>query len=101
MCVVDRQYRYVWVNDALCERLGYGADELIGQSPITVTHEADADLDLRLSQRVIDGEISHFTVRKRYVCKDGSGFVGDLVVSALVDDHGNPTAGFGTLIPVD
>ncbi|MEM7139962.1 MAG: PAS domain S-box protein [Actinomycetota bacterium] len=101
MCAVDAEFHYIWVNDALCDLLGYDADELIGRSFMSITHEADAPLDEHLSQRVFDGEIPFFNVRKRYIKKDGSTVVADLVAVGVRDETGTTTTGFGTLIPVD
>ena len=100
MCLVDRDFRYIWLNDALGEMLGRDVDELIGESFMSVSHEADAEVDLRLSQRLFAGEIDHFNMRKRYIKDDGSVVVADLIACAVVDEDGVARSGFASLVPV-
>ena len=64
--------RWIGVNAALCEILGYGEDELRGRSFADVTHEDDRAGDADCLARLAAGEIALLRRRKRYLRKDGS-----------------------------
>ena len=45
----------VWHNDAVSERMGYGADELVGQSIMTFLHPGDLDRAAEVVGLIADG----------------------------------------------
>jgi len=100
LCFVDASLRYIWVNDALSEMLGFDADELAGMNVADVTHPDDRDLDERLSARAFNGEISHFTTRKRFIGKNQETITADLMASVMHDEDGNSLGGFATVVPI-
>ena len=72
MAVTSIDKRWVEVNDRLCEIVGYSREELHQKSWAELTHPDDLELNLQLFNRLLAGEIEHFTFDKRYIKKDGS-----------------------------
>ncbi|MGH7267547.1 MAG: hybrid sensor histidine kinase/response regulator [Candidatus Rokuibacteriota bacterium] len=63
--------RYIRVNRALCQALGYSADELLAGSFHAVTHPEDQDVDVEHDRRMLAGELSSYQTEKRYRHKEG------------------------------
>ncbi len=60
------------VNERLSALVGYSKDELLASDFQTITHPDDLDNDLELFEKLKAGDIDHYTMRKRYVHKNGS-----------------------------
>lgn len=73
MAVTALDGRFVRVNRALCEVLGYQADELERLRFQDITHPEDVGSDVRNAGRLVVGEIARYQVEKRYLRKDGVG----------------------------
>ena len=63
--------RWLKVNRALCNLLGYSSDELLVSSFQDVTHPDDLEIDLGYVRRMLAGEISTYQMEKRYLHKAG------------------------------
>lgn len=59
--------KFVWVNPAFCQILNAPPDLIIGTSFRDWTHPDDVEIDATLKGRVKTGEISSFTLSKRYI----------------------------------
>ncbi len=64
--------RWLGVNDALCNILGYSADELKSLTFQDITHPEDIDADLQYLQDLVSGKIERYEMEKRYLRRDGS-----------------------------
>ncbi len=60
------------VNDKLSEIVGYEREELLQKTFQDITHPDDLDADLGYVERMLAGEISEYSMEKRYVRKDRS-----------------------------
>lgn len=82
--------RYLRVNSALCELLGYTSDELMMHSLPGVTHPDDVDMDVGLMGHLARGDISSYQLTKRLIRKDRA--VVDAVIhrSAVRGPDGKP-----------
>lgn len=69
--IVALDGRWIQVNPALCEIVGYSHDELMQRSFQDITYPDDLDADLEMVRQCIDGEIGRYQIEKRYVRKDG------------------------------
>lgn len=74
--------RFVDVNSAFCELLGYTREELKLKTYLDLTHPDDREQDQKLRQRLLAGELSSLRWEKRYIRKDGSVVWVSLNVSA-------------------
>ncbi len=64
--------RWLLVNRRFCEILGYSRGEMAGKTFQDVTHPEDLAGDLIFVNRMIAGEISQYSLEKRYIRKDGA-----------------------------
>jgi PAS domain S-box-containing protein len=87
MALVGLDGRWLRVNRALWEMLGYEEDELLRRSFQEVTHPDDAAEDRRVVAALLAGEAEAFQIEKRYLRRDGSP-VWVLLGVALVRDEG-------------
>lgn len=81
--------RWLRVNQALCDILGYPHDELVRKSWAQVTHPDDLDADVAEFDRVMRGETDGYKMDKRFIRKDGA------VVYATIDVRSIRGAGGG------
>ncbi len=86
MAVLSRDGRWLQVNRALCEMLGYLEEDLLGREFSAVAHPDDSTQGAELTRRLVAGESSGFTVDKRYLRKDG-GEIWIKVTSAPIRDR--------------
>lgn len=82
MALVALDGRFIRVNRALCEIVGYSNEELTGLSLQSITHPESLDADLALAARLSRSEIPRYQLAKRYVRKDGG--VVDVMLSASI-----------------
>ncbi|MFI3136603.1 MAG: PAS domain S-box protein, partial [Methylococcaceae bacterium] len=82
--------RFLAVNRGYCDLLGYSKDELATMTFQQVTHPDYRQQDIDMIQRVLAGEISSFTVEKKYVRKDGGVIWANLSARLIRDAAGSP-----------
>ncbi len=90
MALVSLEGRWMEVNDALCEMLGYTRDELLVTDFQTLTHPEDLQNDLDLLNRLLRDEISNYAMEKRYYKKNGELIQAKLWVAIVRNRHGTP-----------
>jgi PAS domain S-box-containing protein len=69
--LVGTDQRMIDANRLLCETLGWRRDELVGQPLAMLVHPDDQDVDGDLAARVLNGDIPHYRVEKRYQTSGG------------------------------
>jgi PAS domain S-box-containing protein len=82
--------RWLKVNRALCELVGYSEAELLDRSFQDITHPEDLDLDMEVLHRMVGGEIRTYQLEKRYIHADGHFVPVSLNVSLARDNDGEP-----------
>jgi len=68
----SRTGKFVKVNRKYCEIVGLTEDEMLATTFMHITHPDDLAEDLDFMERLRSGELSAFTMEKRYLKKDGS-----------------------------
>jgi PAS domain S-box-containing protein len=86
-------HRFLKVNHALCQMMGYSAAELVQMSFVDITHPEDVQSDLKLADRLLRREMPSYRIQKRYVTKDGQILWVNLTKSLIVDNDGAPLYG--------
>ena len=89
MALVGLDGRWLQVNPALCEIVGYPADELLTTTFQDITHPDDLEADLGLMHKVLADEIASYSIEKRYFHADGHVVWINLAVSLVRDTAGH------------
>ncbi|NKC01932.1 MAG: PAS domain S-box protein [Pseudomonadales bacterium] len=98
MCIVDSEFRYVEVNSAWCNFIGYSKEEVMNMSFLEFTHPDDQALDAELSTQLFDGQIPYFRINKRWICKSGDVVEGSLTATCLHSPD-QERWGFAVIVP--
>ena len=69
MAIVDLDYRFVQVNAAMCEMVGYSEQELTQLRSLDITFPEDVDVTRQNAQMLLNGAAGS-SFEKRYVRKD-------------------------------
>lgn len=96
MAITSLDGHYIFVNDSLCNILGYSREELDALTYRDITHPDDLRLGEEERNRMRAGQLSSYRIdAKRYVRKDGRVVWLRLAVSLVRDEHGEPLCFFG------
>jgi len=93
MALVGYDGRWIRVNRALCEILGYSEQELLATNFQSLTHPDDLDADLSYAQKVFSGQLRFYQMEKRYIHKQGHVVWVTLTASAVPDASGKVSYG--------
>lgn len=88
MSLFDQQGRYIKVNKALTEILGYSEPELLSMGAKDITYQGDITPDDIIVQQLWTGESDGFSAEKRFVHKDGHVIWSAITVSPIRDSNG-------------
>lgn len=90
MTIVSLEGRFMKVNQALCNIVGYSNDELMIRTFQEITYPEDLSADLDYVQQLLDGKINSYQMEKRYIRKDKTIVWVQLSVSLFRDDDNMP-----------
>ncbi len=90
MALVAPDGRFMRVNHALCELVGYSAEQLVAKTFQEITHPEDLDLDLEFVRQMLGGERRTYAMEKRYFHAEGHIVWVLLSVSLVRDDVDEP-----------
>jgi PAS domain S-box-containing protein len=93
MALVGDDGRWVQVNRALCEILGYSEQELLATNFQSLTYPDDVEADLCYAQKVFTGQLRFYHMEKRYIHKQGHVVWVTLTASAVPDASGKVSYG--------
>jgi len=82
--------RFLAVNNAYCEFVGYAADELVGKVTAGELRLPGDDEGFDLTGRMARGEVAHTSRDRRYRRRDGSVVWGRTTVAAVKGNDGAP-----------
>ena len=82
--------RFIKVNSAMCEIVGYCAEELVGMAVSNLTHPDDRARDAELLEPFLRGIMPTYENEKRYVRKDGDVRWVTVAARMVTDAQGRP-----------
>jgi PAS domain S-box-containing protein len=91
--------RFLRVNAAMCEFVGYSEAELLARTVYDITHPDDRDLDREPLRRLVAGETTGFDLEKRYIRKDGNVVWARLTVN-VIRVAGRPLRNTGVILNI-
>jgi PAS domain S-box-containing protein len=77
-------------NPALCQMFGLSREEIIGKTPVIVTHPEDYPASTRQFEDLLSGKKDYFWGERRYTRRDGEIFWAHVTMSVVRDTNGNP-----------
>jgi PAS domain S-box-containing protein len=90
IALVSLDGKWLRVNSALCEMVGYSSEELLDLSFQDITHPDDLKKDLELVQEMLAGKRQSYLMEKRYFHKSGESIWASLSVSIVRNPKGKP-----------
>ncbi|HXX93342.1 MAG TPA: PAS domain S-box protein, partial [Planctomycetota bacterium] len=90
MALVSPTGRFLQINRALCDMLGFSERELLSDSFPAITHPEDREKSDDLRVRLLAGEIDSSRLEKRYFHRDGHVVWVDLTTSLVRGVRGEP-----------
>jgi PAS domain S-box-containing protein len=97
LALVGKDYHFVKVNAALCQMVGYPEASLLQMTFADITYLDDVRADVELAERLFRGEIPFYTLRKRYVKKNGEIIWINLTASVIRNQQGQPIHGLAMI----
>ncbi len=82
--------RFIDVNEALCDMLGYSERELLAKTFQALTHPDDLENDVALVRALLRGERERYSMIKRYLHSSGRIVDAQLDVTLVSDDRDKP-----------
>jgi diguanylate cyclase (GGDEF)-like protein/PAS domain S-box-containing protein len=90
MCLVGPGGRFMQVNQALCDMLGYRGRDLLELGVLDITHPDDAALSKEAIADLGAGRVTRFHAEKRYLHADGHVLWGLLSAAVMHSANGGP-----------
>lgn len=90
MSIVNLEGRYQRVNRAICGILGYREDELLSMTYQDITYSEDYEVSIEYANRIDEGDLSSYSLEKRYVHAKGHPVWVCLSVSLVKDLEDRP-----------
>ncbi len=90
MAMTSLKGQFLKVNQALCDALGYTAQELLALTFTEISHPSERALDFTQHQSLLQGELSHLQTERRLISKSGRIVNGILKVVLVRDAQGQP-----------
>jgi PAS domain S-box-containing protein len=72
MALVSLEGRFLMVNQALCDIVGYDEQALLALTFQDITHPDDLEADLQQARQLAAGDVHRYQMEKRYVRQDGA-----------------------------
>ena len=88
--MVDLNKHFTNCNDAFSLFLGYPTDEIIGKEINDITYLDDVHIGMNEMKAIVKGELNISNVQKRYVHKNGHIVWGEVTITLIRDNSGNP-----------
>jgi len=91
MAIAGPDRRFVKVNQAFCQMLGYEEHEMVGRTYADFTYRDDLPDSDEHARRLYEGVAAKDRYRKRYVHKNGGIRWAQVTLTLMREQHGRPT----------
>ena len=88
--MVGLDKRFLRCNNSFSQSLGYRVEELIGKTIAEVTYPEDIRIGMDDMMAIAKGELERSHVQKRYLRKDGQIVWGEVLISLIKNNLGDP-----------
>lgn len=88
MCLTDGNYRFITVNEMLCQITGYSEKELLNLTFLDITHPDDLKAEMEKAGELDNNKISKIKMEKRYIRKDETIIWVNLTATIIFDENG-------------
>ncbi|MEY3881967.1 MAG: hypothetical protein RIQ94_2763, partial [Pseudomonadota bacterium] len=89
MAIIDVETsRWIQFNNHLSEMLGYSREELVNLTWMELTHPEDIEANVRVFDCLLRGEIDHYKVEKRFICKNGRVIITTFEARCVLQEDG-------------
>ncbi|MEB3286108.1 MAG: PAS domain S-box protein [Vampirovibrionales bacterium] len=92
--------KFMRANQSICELLDYTEVEFCTKTIMEVTHPEDIEMDFDNTRKIVNGEISKFSIEKRLLKKDGTPVWTKLTAASVARDA-NGMATYGMAVVED
>lgn len=89
IALVDLEWNFLDVNEGFCQIVGYGKSELLHKGVVDITYPEDIPIKVQSRQSLVSGEITHYSLEKRFVRSDGVLVWSNVSISLVCDQKGN------------
>ncbi len=93
--ITGRDFRFLDANPSFCRLVGYTTDQLQTLTFADITHPDDVASDLDLARRMFAGEISSYSLEKRYLTSGGETVWANLTVTGVREGLMTPMSRIG------
>ena len=90
MAIISLEGNWLVVNPALCQMVGYSETELQQTTFQAITHPDDLHKDLTYLDMLLEGDIDHYQMEKRYIHQQGELVWVNLSISLVRDRFNKP-----------
>jgi PAS domain S-box-containing protein len=81
--------RWIWVNKRFCDILGYSREQLLELRLSELTHPSDIPRSMEINRAVLRGELTEYSIDKRYIRNDGTSVWTHLTVNVIRRSDGS------------
>ena len=90
MGIVSLNGRFISVNQAFCDTLGYSIAEIVQKTVADITHPDDLENNSAIDRNLLTGKSPHLKVEKRYIHKNGTIITAIWQVTLVKNSNGSP-----------
>ncbi len=91
MGILNTEFKFIEVNQTLCDILGYSENELRTLKFSDITHPDHIQRDIEQSEKLLKGEIPYYRAEERYIKKNKEIVWAELTAISLRDQKGEIT----------
>ncbi|KAB0663829.1 PAS domain S-box protein [Oryzomonas japonica] len=101
VAITDVNLKFTEVNEAFSNLVGYSAEELVGRMSITdVSYPDDAEKCIEMVNKIMNHEIDHYSLEKRYLSKTGKIISALIYINAMYNLDGEYVGATGSVLDI-